>query len=380
LSIFLLYSHILYGGYYIVSSENKTDYIVALIAPIILGGLVVMVYYHAYPMISYGALIILFLFAILFHRYYASQLTQICLQEFCHYKMFIEVYGIVLSLVGILSLLFFPSWSFFLAIMGVYFVLRLNWLIFIKKDLYHMRYSNPVLSQNPMISIVLTTDHEGHGLETVLASIQSQTYKQYEVILVGDQHIDLIGQTAEKFLHRVPIRMVHDTMGRPAHARNLGAAQAQGELVLFVDADVVFPPDFLEKSVALFHHRHLALAGFALNGKEWYISLFQRWLRLTQYYHPRASTSCLMVLRSLHERIRFDEAITMFVDDNYVQRASAKGKYRFISEIKVSVFHSSSQHPVWHSIQYLVFEIYRHNFGEIRFSHAPSSGKKEGAF
>lgn len=386
LSIFLLYSHILYGGYYIVSSENKTDYIVVLIAPIIFGGLGVMAYFHAYPLISYSALIILFLFAILFHRYYASKLTHVCFQEFCHYKMFIEVYGIILSLIGIVSSLLFPALSLVSAVVGVYFVLRLNWLIFIKKDLYRMRYNNPILQHHPLISIVLTADPQGHGLETVLTSIQQQTYTSYEVILIGDAHMNLIKRTAEKFLHRIPLRMVQPPVGCPARSRNVGASEARGELILFLDTTVVLPSEFLEKSMVLFSQDQLSIAGFDLlypsdkKQNQWINRLFRFWLRISQYYHPHTNGNSLMVLRSLHERIRFDETITMLDNEDYVTRASAYGKYRFISELQVSVSDPASKHPVWKSIQNLMFEIYRYHVGEIRFSHAPSSGKKEGSF
>ena len=92
--------------------------------------------------------------------------------------------------------------------------------------------------------------YNGSGfLHKSLGALFNSTFKSYEVIVVDDCSSDDSADIAKKKGVRVL------TMARnsgPAAARNMAAKSATGEILLFVDADVVVKADTLEKVAARF--------------------------------------------------------------------------------------------------------------------------------
>ncbi len=85
-----------------------------------------------------------------------------------------------------------------------------------------------------------------------LTALQQQTIdpSRYEIIVVDDGSTDDTARLAEKAIKIPHARIVRATHGGPAHARNLGARAAQGEILLFTDADCEPAPDWLERLAA----------------------------------------------------------------------------------------------------------------------------------
>ncbi|HEY6836991.1 MAG TPA: glycosyltransferase [Gaiellaceae bacterium] len=95
---------------------------------------------------------------------------------------------------------------------------------------------------------------------TVGAAISSalwQTYRDFEVVVVDDGSGDATGAIASSFPE--PVRVVRQDNAGVAAARNLGVAEAQGELIAFCDADDVLLPQHLETLVAV-RDRHGGIA------------------------------------------------------------------------------------------------------------------------
>lgn len=110
-------------------------------------------------------------------------------------------------------------------------------------------WKESVLTGVPAVSVVIPAYNAGATLERCLDSLKCQTEKPLEIILVDDCSADrtpMIASTRD--IHVVSFK---ERMG-PARARNRGAEQAAGDVVLFVDSDVVVPPDLVERIVSLF--------------------------------------------------------------------------------------------------------------------------------
>ena len=92
------------------------------------------------------------------------------------------------------------------------------------------------------ISVVIPAWNALSTLEACLCSLDAQSLKPAEVIVVDDSSDDGTGNLAEKHGARVL-----DTGGRmgPAVARNQGADSVTGDVIVFLDADVTVPPDLL---------------------------------------------------------------------------------------------------------------------------------------
>jgi glycosyltransferase involved in cell wall biosynthesis len=112
-------------------------------------------------------------------------------------------------------------------------------------------------ARGPSLSVVIPVKDGGHGFERCLQGLRASHMNGFELIVVDDGSRDGSGQTARNLGASV-IR--HESPLGPAAARNEGARAASGELVFFLDADVVPHPDTLTRALAHFH-RQPGLAG-----------------------------------------------------------------------------------------------------------------------
>jgi GT2 family glycosyltransferase len=101
------------------------------------------------------------------------------------------------------------------------------------------------------VSVIIPVYYGGAKFRLCLAALANATPPPEEIIVVADGHTDGAWLIAEEFgakgLH-IPVS------GGPARARNLGAETAQGEILFFVDADVVVPPDIIRSVENAFHN------------------------------------------------------------------------------------------------------------------------------
>lgn len=101
--------------------------------------------------------------------------------------------------------------------------------------------------QKPLISIVVPVYNADSFLESCLTSIQKQTYKNLEVIIVDDGSTDGSNAICQRFVasdNRFNL-YVQPNGGRSA-ARNKGISLINGELVGFVDSDDWVDEDMFE--------------------------------------------------------------------------------------------------------------------------------------
>lgn len=103
------------------------------------------------------------------------------------------------------------------------------------------------------ISVVVPVYNGGEPFRQCLRSLAALNPPPMEVIVVADGDTDGSWQMAEEFGTQV-IRLPTSS-GGPARPRNIGALQAKGEYLFFVDADVCVQPDTLAH-VAKTFHRH----------------------------------------------------------------------------------------------------------------------------
>ncbi len=100
----------------------------------------------------------------------------------------------------------------------------------------------------PLISVIIPVYNQSSELGLSLDSLQKQTWKNLEVIVVDDGSDVLIEKSGiEDALGETRFELIRqENLGAPA-ARNKGFEFAKGEFVIFWDADVIAEPDMLEK-------------------------------------------------------------------------------------------------------------------------------------
>ena len=99
----------------------------------------------------------------------------------------------------------------------------------------------------PLVSAIVGVHNEERRLGECLASLLAQTYAPLEVLVVDDGSTDGTVAVARAVAGVRVVRRPH--AGRAA-TLNAGAAEARGEIVLFLDGDLVFDPGYVAAMVA----------------------------------------------------------------------------------------------------------------------------------
>jgi glycosyltransferase involved in cell wall biosynthesis len=107
-------------------------------------------------------------------------------------------------------------------------------------------------TSGPRVSVIVPTIGNVSFLHEALASIEAQSYENYEIVLVAQAAPVLDGMvSALRRPDRVRLVAVDQRRG-PAHARNVGLAVAAGELIAYLDEDDLWAPDHLASVVPAF--------------------------------------------------------------------------------------------------------------------------------
>jgi len=102
------------------------------------------------------------------------------------------------------------------------------------------------------VSVIIPAYNAAATIAATVESVLAQTFFDFEIICVDDGSIDrtkaiLAGYSA-KYSDR--LRLVDQPNNGPAAARNHGARLSSGEYLAFLDADDIWMPNFLERTVA----------------------------------------------------------------------------------------------------------------------------------
>lgn len=95
----------------------------------------------------------------------------------------------------------------------------------------------------PKFSIVIPVYNVEKYLKRTLDSVFNQTYQDFEVIVVNDGCTDKSMNIAKKY----KVKIIDNQRVGVSEARNIGAKQAIGEYLLFLDSDDYWDKELLEK-------------------------------------------------------------------------------------------------------------------------------------
>jgi GT2 family glycosyltransferase len=97
----------------------------------------------------------------------------------------------------------------------------------------------------PRFSVIVPAYNSEGTIEQCLGALAGQSLQkdEYEVIVVDDGSTD---GTAD-IIKRFPVRYIYQPNAGPAAARNRGAREAQGEIILFTDSDCVPESTWVEE-------------------------------------------------------------------------------------------------------------------------------------
>ncbi|WP_131196093.1 glycosyltransferase family 2 protein [Lichenihabitans psoromatis] len=96
-------------------------------------------------------------------------------------------------------------------------------------------------------SLVLATVGRTREVRDFLESLLKQNKIILELIIVDQNDDDRLLEIVAAYSGRIEMRHLRSSVRESSHARNLGIADALGDIVAFPDDDCVYPPGVLEK-------------------------------------------------------------------------------------------------------------------------------------
>ena len=99
--------------------------------------------------------------------------------------------------------------------------------------------------KQPYFSIVVPTLNEEKFLPKLLENLASQSFRDFEVIHVDAGSNDKTVAFAKRFSGQINLIQITSKKKNVSYQRNLGAEKSCGEWIVFMDADVGLPTDFL---------------------------------------------------------------------------------------------------------------------------------------
>ena len=108
-------------------------------------------------------------------------------------------------------------------------------------------------SNLPIVSVIIPYYNRADTIDETLGSLDSQTFKNFETILVDDgsneqSSIDKINAIKE---YRKKITVISQKNNGVSSARNKGIASSRGKYIICLDSDDLIDPTFIEKAVII---------------------------------------------------------------------------------------------------------------------------------
>lgn len=98
------------------------------------------------------------------------------------------------------------------------------------------------------VSVIVISYNIQDCIAQCLDSLNNQTYKEFEVIVVDDGSCDNTMNIIKEYKKlNKNIKLIQKDNGGPSSARNVGLRNSNGEYILFIDGDDWIEPDTIEK-------------------------------------------------------------------------------------------------------------------------------------
>jgi len=105
----------------------------------------------------------------------------------------------------------------------------------------------------PLVSVIIVNYNGKSNLEDCLASLTKIDYKNYEIILVDNNSTDTSVEYVKNIYPAITIIKLNDNYGF-AEPNNIGAKNAKGEFLLFLNNDTKVNPNFIGEMVKVLEH------------------------------------------------------------------------------------------------------------------------------
>lgn len=185
-----------------------------------------------------------------------------------------------------------------------------------------------------LLSVVIPVYNGVHTLEQCLQSVQKNSFKNFELIIVDDGSSDGSRQIAAKYTNNI---FLHEKNQGLVCARMTGIATARGEIVVNIDADVVIFQDTLGRIADFFEkNSDISAVTGRLSKKHPHSSFFSQYKNLyMNYIFGKLPNHVNFLYGSIHALKK--DAVEIYQSDQNIGEDSERGQ-RLISMGKKIAF------------------------------------------
>ncbi len=125
--------------------------------------------------------------------------------------------------------------------------------------------------KHPKISVIVPIFNTAEYLQKCICSIQNQSYRNLEIVLINDGSTDNSLDICNKFAENDKrIIIIDKENGGVSYARNAGLDTASGDYIGFVDSDDYISPDMYKQliEVSLDNDADIVECGYNINNEE----------------------------------------------------------------------------------------------------------------
>ena len=101
---------------------------------------------------------------------------------------------------------------------------------------------------SPLFSIIIPLHNKEATIIETWNSLKSQTFQNWECLIIENRSTDQ-GVEKVKMIEDQRLQLIISEATGPCSARNRGIEQARGKWILFLDADDLLPPEYLQAKV-----------------------------------------------------------------------------------------------------------------------------------
>jgi len=194
-----------------------------------------------------------------------------------------------------------------------------------------------MLTRAQSVSVIIPTFQEEEYIGMILSRLK-EVSTPIEIVVVDGGSQDRTTQIAKRFTDKVYVTSKRGI----AHGKNVGAEHANGEILIFLDTDVVFPMDFVEKTLRVFGDTAVIGATCKIMPSEAglggmaFFHLYNQMLKIMTKFRPHARGEFFAVRKKVFKYARgFNETLPCLEDHELAIRLGKLGKFAFMSNLTV---------------------------------------------
>jgi glycosyltransferase involved in cell wall biosynthesis len=173
--------------------------------------------------------------------------------------------------------------------------------------------------QAVLLTLLVCTLGRVKPLERLLQSLNAQTLKNFEVIIVDQNAEGFLDSTIQKF----PALRINHLRSRPglSHARNVGLAASSGRYIGFPDDDVWYRPTVVEEVLDTFRRNSKLniITGRSIDpeGRGVTVTLPEEALITRENIFEAGNSNTIFIERMLAQSLNFDEGLGLGAESDF---------------------------------------------------------------